>query len=724
MLAHLASQRLGDLGLKLDPCGDAVCVGWVMPASHAWYRGARPGMRVLSVNGSESTNDAPPPPLTEAELETADGKLLFVRVPSAVVPPKAKLSLWFTGTIFALLGAAVVVRHPDGPAARLFGLFAGFTAVALGVAPAAGGPHPPWALIVQFVSLLALAASLPAFAVAFVGDWRGSGRALRLFWLAGSVILAGYLIALVARPSPYAVVRIAFGMYIATGIVAAVGLLARKALFSTAQPAVREARFALSGVACGTLPFVTFTLLPETAGYRELAPAYITAALSGLIPAAFAYAILRHQFLGIRRLIHRGMVYGIATITLLGTMSLLVIAADSFARTSFGTPYSPVVTAVLVCCGALLFHVLRRGTRKLVDRFVYRDEMDSGALLSGMRQDLLGSERSEEVVAAMLGRLRQALRLEAAVLFLGKTPETMRPAASAGDRANETIAFILPRLFGLAFDENGMAEAQWNSDMLVVAQLQAGSERLGFLILGPKEQGEVFVQEERELIGTVAPIVALAIRESTLLAELREVSQRLMTAEEAERARLARDLHDGPLQKAIFLGGVADATIRDRDGVARELVVELRELCARLRPAILDDLGLVAALEWLLEQASQGFAVRPSLTLRGMTEDDRLSPNTELAFFRATQEAVTNAIKHGHAKSIHVSLARSADGLTLSITDDGSGVGIVNGVRCGLGIAGMRERLRQLGGSVTVASGPGTGTVVTARIPQPGREGE
>jgi signal transduction histidine kinase len=709
VLARLASQHPADLGLTLTPCGGSTCVGWVMPAGYGWYRGARPGMRVISVNEGSLP--------VEAQLEGQDGNALSVRVaPSAVVGSGAALFLALAGAAFALLAAAVLVRRPGAPAARLFAVFAGLAAVALGVAPAAGGPHPGWALVVQFLAILILAASLPAFIVAFVGSWHAPNRSLRLFWVAGGIILAGYLCALVVRPSIYATVRVAFGLYLTISIVSAVGLLARRAMASTVRPAMYEARIALAGIACGALPFVLLTLIPEMAGFREIVPWFITATLSGIIPTAFAYAILRHQLLGIRRLVHRGMVYGITALALLVILSLAVNTARGF----IGATYSSAVTLLLVGLGALLFDVLRRGVRHFIDRLVYHDEVDSQTLLANMRHDLIGGHGAERVAEVIVRRLQRALGLEAAVLVLG-TKSAIRVAASAGSRSEESIAFIQPRLPYLAIPDDGLADVWWDSDMLVVAPLQASGDTLGFLVLGPKEKGEIFVQEERLLIATVAPILALAIRETTLLSELREVSQRLINAEESERARIALDLHDGPLQKAILLGGLNGAAIRDGNGVASELVAELRELCARLRPAILDDLGLVPALDWLLEQASRQFAVIPSLTLRGMTEDDRLAPETEVALFRVTQEAVTNAVKHGQAKAIQVTLARTADTLALCITDDGRGFSPAEGVRRGLGIPGMRERLRQIGGSVTVASGRGNGTIVTALIPHLGQ---
>ncbi|HYS78180.1 MAG TPA: GAF domain-containing sensor histidine kinase, partial [Candidatus Dormibacteraeota bacterium] len=587
----------------------------------------------------------------------------------------------------------------------------------LGVSPAAGGPHAAWSLVVLFLSLLGTAASLPAFAAAFVGGWSGPRSLLRFFWLAGAILLTGYLAALFIRPSTYSAVRIGFAIYFVTGIFAALVVLAREALSQHPSRSVRDARLALSGIACGILPFVGLTLVPQGAVHRSLVPSHVTALLWGVIPLTFAYAILRHQILGIRRLVHRGMVHGLTTVVTLAVMVLLVVAVESRVDGVLRAPNTAWITGALLALGALLFHILSRGVRILADRVFYPDGVDSGTLLAGMRDDLVGSAHVGEVVASMLTRLRESLRLEAVILFLGTTAETMRVTASSGCRAGETITFVRPRLLETDFGANGLSEMRWNSDGLLIARLETGSQALGFLALGPKEKGEVFLREERRLVETVTPILALAIRETSLLAELREVSERLTDAQEAERGRIARDLHDGPLQKAILLGGGAGVTFRDRNGVARELAAELRELCARLRPAILDDLGLVPALEWLLEQTAQGFTVTPRLTLRGMTEDDRLAPNAELALFRVTQEAVSNALKHGHARSIHVSLTRTINDVELSVTDDGNGAAMAGDRMRGLGIPGMRERLRQVGGSVSIASDTRTGTMVSARIP-------
>jgi signal transduction histidine kinase len=674
-------------------------------------------MRVVALNGRNVSPGVVLQPLREAELLSPNGQTILAQAMAVPMTVAGRTFLWLTGGMFALLGAVVLVRRPDDRVARFFALFASLVAVALGVSPASGGPHSPWSLVVQFLSLLGVAASLPAFATAFVDEWSGPRTTLGLFWLAGGILLFGYLLTLVVHPSLYAPVRVAFAIYLVAGILAALFLLARKMLLQRPPGSALDARLALTGVSCGTLPFVGLTLVPQILFQTEIAPGHLTALLWGLIPLTFAYAILRHEVLGIRRLVHHGMVHAVATTITLVAVFLLIVLIDSRVAGNLRADHPAWVTATLLAIGALLFHVLSRAARTLVDRLLYPGGIDSGVLLAAIRDEFVGGAHVEEAVAAIVKRIRESLRLEAAILFLGTTDRPMRVAASSGSRADECVAHVRPRLSGLEFDGFGMSETRWKSDALVIARLETAGCTVGFLVLGPKEEGEVLLREERRLIGTIAPILALAIRETSLLAELREVSEQLTDAVEAERSRIARDLHDGPLQKAILLGGVADVTLRDRDAVARELATELRELCARLRPAILDDLGLVAALEWLLEQTAKGFTVTPSLTLRGMTEEDRLPPNAELALFRVTQEAVSNALKHGHARSIHVALTRTIDSIELSIIDDGHGDGRAVDRVQGSGITGMRERLRQVGGGVSIASDPARGTVVSARIP-------
>jgi hypothetical protein len=217
-------------------------------------------MEVLSVNGGPPTLAAGVP-ILEGRFGAGAGTVLAVGVPESTIALQAEAAIVIVGLAFALLAAAVLLRRPAAPAARLFAVFGGLAAVALGVAPAAGGPHPIWALLAQFVTFLALAASLPAFAIALVGNWKRPRRFQRLHWLAAGVLLAAYLFAVLYRPATYSVVRVAFGLFLAASIVGAIALLGVRAAGRQDRPGVAEARLALTGIACGALPFVALTLV-------------------------------------------------------------------------------------------------------------------------------------------------------------------------------------------------------------------------------------------------------------------------------------------------------------------------------------------------------------------------------------------------------------------------------------------------------------------------------
>jgi signal transduction histidine kinase len=335
------------------------------------------------------------------------------------------------------------------------------------------------------------------------------------------------------------------------------------------------------------------------------------------------------------------------------------------------------------------------------------------------------ADPADEVITGIAGRLVEALHLESAVLFLGTEPSNARLLTAVGPRAEEVVGRVYP---GVAAQiqragYKDLLDLRWESDFLLVMSLRSPGRQIGFAIMGPKHGGEVFVEEEKRLAQTVAPLLALAVDQSILSRELRDLNQRLVKAQEQERKRMAVDIHDGPLQKAIVLTRASEVTFQDPETLARELVNELWEVCSRLRPAILDDLGIVSALEGLLEGVSSRSEVSASLTLDGVDEDERLDPESELTLFRVTQEAINNTLKHADATRIDVSLSLDGDSLLLEARDDGTGFSLSHRIdggvgEGGIGLSGMRERVTYLDGSLNIRSAPGRGTSVLARIPR------
>jgi signal transduction histidine kinase len=205
--------------------------------------------------------------------------------------------------------------------------------------------------------------------------------------------------------------------------------------------------------------------------------------------------------------------------------------------------------------------------------------------------------------------------------------------------------------------------------------------------------------------------------------------------QEEERARLAREVHDGPVQSLIVLSQRTEMARHklqrgDQDGTEALLeqlragevnvVEDLRRIIGALRPAYLEDLGFVPALEVLIHNADARTGAKVSLTVNGDTR--RLTQDVELAAYRITQEALNNALQHAQADHVTVTVRYDAEGVWLQVVDDGIGFDTTSQMdghaRSGhFGLVGLSERTRHLGGSLQVNSQPGKGTVIIARLP-------
>jgi signal transduction histidine kinase len=697
-----------------------------MPGGKAWDQGARPGMVVLSVDEQsliEADKDTlPTQALREAVLQRPTGEELPVKVtPRALGQSPMKFSLWALGAVFVLLGTAVVLRRPDLQSARMFGLFAGFASLALAVAPASDGPGYKWALIIQIVTLAGFGASFFLFAAVLTGEASWSRwhvvRPVPLFVGFGTILAVGYIVSVFVSPTSYQWIKPVLFLYMSVSFLGGVGLLALKARQESSAVLSHQVRLLLWGIVLSSLPMVSFTLIPEALGQPSVLPVHISILALALMPAFFAYAILQHQLLGIRRLVHRGMVYALTAFVLVViiTFGLVIPLSDKVP----GDRYPLLISAVVVG-GVVLFFPLRRAVQWLIDHLLYRDTVGYEMFLDGMHQNLAASDSSPNAASGIANHLAQVMHLESVLVFLGDDPGQSRLVASAGRRSQDVLANLGPQLQASAqnAEDRDYAEVRWESDSLMLVTLRSAGRYLGYLLLGPKEGGEIFVDAEKRLVVTVAPFLAVAVSKGQISEELRDLNQRLVKAEEMERARVASDIHDGPLQKAILLAMDGDAILQHEKGkIAHQLVSELREVSSRLRPAILDDLGIVPAVEWLLENLPKRFALATHFSLRGLNEEERFSPEVELALFRVSQESVNNTMKHAKATSVQVLLSKDVNSVVLEVRDDGVGFSPAARANNGLGLSQMRERVVQLNGSLDVHSSPGHGTTVVARIP-------
>lgn len=261
---------------------------------------------------------------------------------------------------------------------------------------------------------------------------------------------------------------------------------------------------------------------------------------------------------------------------------------------------------------------------------------------------------------------------------------------------------------------------------------------LGVVAVDNEQAGRQFTEEDRGLLQLFATHIAIAIENARLFREVREsherlqrLSRQLVEIQEAERRQIARELHDEIGQALtglkLLLGMERDspperrrARYTEAQELAQELLTRVRALSLDLRPAMLDDLGLLAALLWQAERFGAQTGIRIRFEHTGI-EGRRFPPEMETAAYRVVQEALTNVARHAGAEEGTARLW--ADELVLGVQVEDRGKGFLVeptlAAQTSTGLLGMRERAELLGGRLTVESTPGKGTRVTVEFPLP-----
>lgn len=231
----------------------------------------------------------------------------------------------------------------------------------------------------------------------------------------------------------------------------------------------------------------------------------------------------------------------------------------------------------------------------------------------------------------------------------------------------------------------------------------------------------------------LAPLLwVLFVRPARRLTESRRLLlERVLSAQEEERGRIAADLHDGLgqsltsvlLRLAAIEQEDAGRGVREAISATREIVShaldDIRRIVRDTRPPVLDDLGLAAAAEKLLDDIARAAGLVHGFSSR-VGEGERLDPASETAVFRVIQEALVNSVRHARCERIDVSLAVQHDAIVATIGDDGCGFDVaatLQAERRPFGLLSMRERVESLGGDIVITSRPGQGTVVSVRVP-------
>jgi signal transduction histidine kinase len=466
--------------------------------------------------------------------------------------------------------------------------------------------------------------------------------------------------------------------------------------------------------------WVALQTIGEGAGIPWLVDSFAATALSALaflaLPVAVGIAMLRYRLYDVDVVIRKTVVVAIlaAVISLVYVAIVVGLGAAFFGfDASSGGPL-PVVAAVVI---ALAFQPLRTRANRLANRLILGERATPYEVLSAFSERLSGAYATEDLLPRMARILGEGTGARRADVWL-RVGDSLRPAASWPSGIEGTSTAV-PLVDGEMPPLNGSR----------ALPVRHEGELLGAISV-TKPPSEPLTHEEEQLLEHLAAQAGLVLRNAGLTEELRArldelqaSRQRIVAAQDQERRRLERDLHDGAQQQLValavkqrmaemFVGKDperATALLSELQADTAAALDNLRDLARGIYPPLLADKGLPAALEAQASKAAVSTRVVPD----GV---GRYPQEAEAAVYFCCLEAMQNVSKYAEASNVTVTVRDEGEALTFAVKDDGRGFD-PSSAPPGSGMQNMKDRLAALGGTFAVRSSPGNGTTVHGRIP-------
>lgn len=472
---------------------------------------------------------------------------------------------------------------------------------------------------------------------------------------------------------------------VGAGLVALAAVAALPGLVVRARRANGRQRRALIVAAAAAALFIA----ANVADFAGLPWTWVAATLA--IPAAATVAIVRYGLYDIDLLVHRTLLYGSLTVVSIAVYVAVVTAAALVVPAG-----AALVAAVAV---AVILQPARGVVQRGIDRSVYGLSRNPYEVMSEIGRQMEGHLPAGEALQDVVATIGTALKVPHVAIL---APDGSTPVADWGTPS----PLRTHRTFPLTFR----------------------GEAVGTLVVSVRSPDEHLTRPEVRALTDLARQAGVAVHALRLTSELQRARERLVLSREEERRRLRRNLHDGVgptlagmtmmvgAARSLLTGGDPVGGARLLAAVERDLArctVDVREVVRGLRPPALDDAGLVAAVR---DETTRFPAL--AVTVAAEPEDLGILPAAvEVAALRIAIEAVTNAARHGHARTCTVTVRRRDADLLVEVADDG--VGISSQTHWGVGSHTMRERAAELGGDCSIQQRPDGGTLVRARLPLP-----
>jgi signal transduction histidine kinase len=419
-------------------------------------------------------------------------------------------------------------------------------------------------------------------------------------------------------------------------------------------------------------------------------------------PGAITIAILKHRLYDIDVLISRAVLYGIVAAVITVVYAAIVAGIGALV----GVHGGPILTISAAVVVALLFQPLRSRARTIANRFVYGERATPYEVLGAFADQMAESVPLEQQLDMLVSLVASGI---------GAARVEVRSQTSTGERV-------------IATWPDGASDG--SKGAVTTVPVRQGDDLLGSVEV-TKPATEPITPPEAALLEHVASQAGMLLRNLRLTTELRATidelhasRRRLVEAQDSERRRIERNIHDGAQQQLVALGvklslaqrvlrgdvDAADRMLDDLRGEATQALEDLRELARGIYPPLLADRGLVEAV-----QAQARKAPLP-VDVEAAGDIGRQPQELEAAVYFCVLEALQNIAKYASASQVRVRLVAASGALTFDVNDDGAGFD-TSATSYGTGLQGMTDRLGALGGDLTVTSTPGEGTTVTGRVP-------
>ena len=461
-------------------------------------------------------------------------------------------------------------------------------------------------------------------------------------------------------------------------------------------------------VALAVAALVSSFLLSTALAAIGIDETFVDSIVSGVafiaLPVSVAIAILQYHLYDLDVVVKKALVAGALVLLVIGAYAAVV---GLLGVVTSGNQSSGSVFLVALLLG-LAFRPVTRFARRLADRVVYGRRATPYEILTEFSERVGESYATEDVLGRMAQILGEATGAASARVWL-RVGTLLRPAAAWPTDAESADDAPLT--------QDSLPDLQGET----AVEVRDRGELLGALSVAVPPSDPMNPSKER-LVRDLASQAGLVLRNVRLVEELRASQRRLVTAQDQERRRLERNIHDGAQQQLVALSVktrlARDLTLRDPvkaaemltriDAEIRTTLEDLRDLARGIYPPLLIDEGLGAALGAQARRSPVPTTVRSE----GI---GRYPPELEAAVYFSCLEALQNIAKYAHASSATVTLAQSNGHLTFEVADDGRGFDL-GAARTGTGLQGMADRLAALHGDLDVRSRPGEGTRVRGRI--------